>query len=374
MQRAQVAELAAAWMGPGGDAAVQLLARHCDTADSLATEVRAAAQRCESLRDNLWYLVDSKVATAIAIDDRSQAQRTAWLTAAGAVAAAVGDRDGAEDVVRQQVMPYVDNDIRDDWLTAMRSASDGITTSYGMVTDRMAGAPAASFEFPDDLVPDYPPVRPVPPAAPIGVGPVPTLTAATPVAPVAPAAAVPTPTPAPTPDWGAAPGEASALPAGDLGGLGGLSDLGGGGLGSGSGIGSGGGLFGLAGRIVDAVGDLIGSASDGVGETDSFDDGDVGDDDPFHEEDGRRAGDVDKTDEPDKTDGPDKPDPVAPAQPVEAATPGGPPPNVAPPPDATPVGPPVGTPAAPVAAPAATPDDHSTPCEIAADQLPQAGQ
>jgi hypothetical protein len=81
MQRTQVAELAAAWTGPGGDAAAQLLQRHCDTADSVATEIRAAAQRCESLRDNLWYLVDSKVATAIVIDDRTQAQRQAWLTA-----------------------------------------------------------------------------------------------------------------------------------------------------------------------------------------------------------------------------------------------------------------------------------------------------
>ena len=60
MQRAQVAELAAAWTGPGGDSAVRFLERHCDAASAVATEVRAAAQRCESLRDNLWYLVDSQ--------------------------------------------------------------------------------------------------------------------------------------------------------------------------------------------------------------------------------------------------------------------------------------------------------------------------
>jgi hypothetical protein len=68
IQRAQVAELGAAWTGPGGDAAVGFLQRHCDAAYTVATELRAAAQRCESLRDNLWYLVDSKVAAAIAID------------------------------------------------------------------------------------------------------------------------------------------------------------------------------------------------------------------------------------------------------------------------------------------------------------------
>ena len=52
--------------------------------------MRAAAQRCESLRDNLWYLLDSKVATAIAIDDRTQAQRPAWLAAAAAVTSGCG--------------------------------------------------------------------------------------------------------------------------------------------------------------------------------------------------------------------------------------------------------------------------------------------
>ena len=102
-QRAQVAEVAAAWTGPGGDSAVRLLQRHCDAGNSVATELRAAAQRCESLRDNLWYLVDSKVATAIAVDDRTQAQRQAWLAAAAAVTTGAGDRPSAEEVIRQQV-------------------------------------------------------------------------------------------------------------------------------------------------------------------------------------------------------------------------------------------------------------------------------
>jgi hypothetical protein len=145
MQRAQVAELAAAWTGPGGDAAVQLLQRHCDAADAIATELRAAAQRYESLRDNLWYLVDSEVATVLAVDDRVRAHRPAWLAAAAAVTA--GDRDGPADVIRQQVMPYVDNDIRNDWLAAVRSASDGVDTSYAMVIDKMAAVPTARFEF-----------------------------------------------------------------------------------------------------------------------------------------------------------------------------------------------------------------------------------
>lgn len=375
MQRAQVAELAAAWTGPGGDAAVQLLQRHCDSADAVATELRAAAQRCESLRDNLWYLVDSEVATAVAVDDRVRTQRPAWLTAAAAVAA--GDRDGAADVVREQVMPYVDNEIRNDWLTAMRSASDGVETSYAMVIDKMTAVPTARFEFPGDLGTGVVPVQLAPPVAAA-----PTLTAAVP-GPVGAAqdSVAPPVRAAPPADWGAALGDALGMPAEDLGGgFGGLGggDLGGlGGLGGGSGLGGGGGLLGLAGRIVDAVGGLIGSTADGpdgedVGADALNGDEDALDEKPFHADDPENTV-VDKTtddpDDPAEADraqpaGEPHPEPDDAIQPVEA-----PPPADAPPADAPPA-----PPAAPVAEPAPAADPEKTPCEIAADQLPQAGQ
>lgn len=399
MQRHQVAELAAAWTGPGGDAAVQLLQRHCDTGDSVVTELRAAAQRCESLRDNLWYLVDSEVATTIAVDDRVRVQRPAWLAAAAAVLA--GDRDGAADVVRQQLMPYVDNDIRNDWVTAMRSASDGVETAYAMVIDKMTAVPTAHFEFPGDLGAGIAPVQLAPPVdtAPVpAVDPVPTLAAAVPD-PVgaAPASVTPAPPPvaaAPPAGWGTALGDALGTPAGDLGGLGsglgsGLgggfgggdlgSALGGGGLGGG-GLSGGGNLLGLAGRIVDAVGGLIGSTGDGLNGADVLSDGE----NPFAEP-PFDADDPDDADDPvdaagdearaDET--PDDPDdavdisqPVGEPQPGPDATPV----EAPPPPDTTAPDAPPAPPAAPVAEPAPAADQGSTPCEIAADQLPQAGQ
>jgi hypothetical protein len=194
IQRAQVAELTAAWTGTGGDAALAFLQHHCDEASVLATEVRAAAQRCESLRDNLWFLLDSKVATAITIDDRTQAQRAAWLAAAAAVTTGAGDRSTAEDVVQQQIKPYVDNDIRNDWLTAMRSSRAGVAASYDMVIDRMAAAPVVYFELPGDLGPGCQPSEPIPPSAPaVTVA----VTPAAAIAPtVAPAAAGPSADPA----------------------------------------------------------------------------------------------------------------------------------------------------------------------------------
>ncbi len=384
MQRAQVAELAAAWTGPGGDSAVRFLQRHCDAGNTVATEVRAAAQRCESLRDNLWYLLDSKVATAIAIDDRTQTQRSAWLAAAAAVTTGVGDRPSAEEVVRQQITPYVDNDIRNDWLTAMRSTSAGIATSYDMVIDRMAAAPAAYFEFPGDLVPSGQPLPSAPPSAPASAAVVAPAAAISPA--VAPAAAMPPADPAPAPtsttaapapvpttpatpvsDLGPALGDASALPAGDLGG--GLSGLGG--------------LGGLASRIVDAMGGLLGSVADQLADPSALDDPlgtkdpfdeDASDEDPFHTEDKHDDAD-DKSDaEPEETEEVEETEEAKPseeARPVDAPPPVDepalvekPPPIDAPAPVAAPR---TGGPVPPV-------NEGSTPCEIAADQLPQAGQ
>ncbi len=310
IQRAQVAELGAAWTGPGGDSAVGFLQRHCDAAYMVATEVRAAAQRCESLRDNLWYLVDSKVATAIAIDGRTRAQRQTWLAAAAAVTTGVGDRPTAEEVVREQINPYVDNEIRDDWLTTMRSTEAGVATSYDMVIRRMAAVPAACFESPGDFGPGYRPFPPAPPSAPTSAaavapatfpglpadsGPAPAMTAAP-----APAPAIPT---TPLPDLGTALGDASAMPAGDLGGAGGL-----------------GGLGGLASRIVDAMGSLLGSATDSLGDASALD---ASDEDPFH------ADDVeDKPDEPEEAKEVEKtPDDEA-AMPAEEARPVDAPPSV----------------------------------------------
>lgn len=380
MQRAQVAELAAAWQGAGGDAAVQLLQRHCDSADGVVGELRAAAQRCESLRDNLWHLVDSKVATAIAVDDRAQAQRPAWLAAAAAVTA--GDRRGAEDVVRHQVIPYVDNDIRNDWLAAMRSTSDGVQTSYAMVIDRAAAAPAARFEFPGDLGAGVVPGQLAPPvaaaSAPRVDDPAATVAAAAP-APVAP---LPAP-PAPVAGWGSGLGDASGWPAESLGDLGGL---GGGGLGDGLGSGGlgggGGGLLGLAARIVDAMGDLLGSAgdgSDGAAALGDSADGNAFDENPFHAEDPtdaegtEDAGDVeDAVEDAAEPAEPSGPEPDQQAQPVETPPPGETPPPAEPPAE-SPAEPPAPA-AAPASDPAPAAGEGSTPCEIAADQLPQAGQ
>jgi len=368
MQRAQVDELAAAWTGPGAESAVQFLQRHCDAANSVATEVRAAAQRCESLRDNLWHLVDIKVATAIAIDDRALAQRPAWLGAADAVTTGAGDRPTADELVQQQIKPYVDNDIRTDWLTAMRSTQAGVAASYDMVIDRFVAAAPAYFEIPDDLRPGRAPFQPAPASAPTATAALapaaalPSLApdpapAATPRTPTTPTTVTP-PTP-PISDLGTGLGDASAMPTG---------------AGSPAGLD---GLGGLASRIVEAMSGLLGSAADQLNDPSGLDDP-LGTEDPFDPDD--NADDDDKSDAE-----PEEPEEMETIEAEEAKPVDGPPPAAGPPPVDGPQpaalppvdGPPPAAVPPPVAAPppaAAPPASGSTPCEIAADELPKAGQ
>lgn len=372
IQRAQIAELASAWAGPAADAAVRFLQRHCDAATTLATEVRAAAQRCESLRDNLWQLIDSKVATAIAIDDRALAQRPLWSAAAATVLSGAGDRRTAEEVLRGQVMSYVDNDIRHDWLRAMCSTLAGVTASYDMVSDRLAATPRVCFETAGDLATDWPPSRSGWLAAPRTAGP--------PAAGVADA--VPSdPAPAQTAVAPATPAAQGAAPA--------LSGLAGDGaaapLGGSGGLGGAGGLAELAGRIVDAMEGLVGAAAGQFSDPlvsggpavaddpvvdDAVDDG--GPDEAARSAQPQRASDLGGPGSGNVTDEAIAEPAAMPAAPAAAGPPSAEPPAerplvVDPPPAAAPPVPADGShPQSPAKA--------STPCEIAADELPKAGQ
>ncbi|MGF2951872.1 hypothetical protein ACOJVP_05900, partial [Mycobacterium sp. THU-M116] len=132
-----------------------------------------------------------------------------------------------------------------------------------------------------------------------------------------------------------------------------------------------GGLSGLAGRIVDAMGGLLGSAGR-LGDPAALDDALSAADDPGGDAPFRRIGrdqnadeqspgddveDVGQTDQDDQSQPGDQSQPDDQSQPVDALAPVAAPGPVAPPGDAEPAV-----------------DQASTPCEIAADQLPQAGQ
>jgi hypothetical protein len=377
VQRAQITELAAAWRGLGADSATRFLQRHSDAAAQVAAHVRAAAQSCAALRDDLWQSVDGKVASVIAIDERRLAQRPAWLAAAHTVTTGAGDRSAAEDLVRQQVDPYVDNDIRIDWLAAMRATTASVAGSYDAAIHALSYPPEAGFEVPGDLGPSWQPpaeepfhpgpTAPATPDVPLPAYPVPTVPAAAP-APMLPTeqAAQPLSTDGLDesallpPDMAAPLGSADGLSTG-AGGPGGIA----------------GSIGGVVGQIVDSIGGLLGSLAGGVGDNSAS--GDSLLDDPFDADADADADDVEEPEPedadraaeaaPDANAGADADADEKSAEPL-AESPPPPPDPVDEPATQQPTPPPVDPP------PGQTgpPPDGATPCEIAEDELPQAGQ
>jgi hypothetical protein len=391
LQRAQLAELTAAWSGSGADSAARFLQRHCDVAAEVAAHLRAAADGCATLRDNLWEIVDGKAATAIAIDDRRLGEQSAWLAAAHTVMTGAGDRVAAEQLIHRQVNPYVDNDIRGDWLTGMRSAAASVAASYDVTIRALTSTPEVCFEIPGELGPSWQSASVEPPGPSSAAGVVPEVSLPAERASTVPAAASsqlppaiavpPTPSADALEDSSSGPAEQPA-PLGDATGLP-------------SNAGNLGGFDGLVGKIVDSIGGLLGSLIDGfdnaVGEgdspLDSSSDGSSDADDPLVDE-GEQAddevgelpvagvpacegasddtgippacGEAVGADEdvtramvgessPAAGDSVDEPPPTA-ASPVAL------PPDKAPPSASEPQ------------------SEEATPCEIAADELPQAGR
>ncbi len=370
-QRDQLTALAAAWQGAGAASAEEFLRRHCHAAEMVASSARQAAETLAGLRDVLWQIVDTKVAAVTAIDDRRRAERPAWLTAAQTVTTGAGDRAAASELVDKQVKPFVDNDIRNDWLTAVRTAIASIGSSYDAAIAGVTAAPV-KFDVPGDLGPEPAPPPPHDDApAPRDPGstttaapaPSPSAPASSPSAPPAsysPPTAMPAPAmaamPAGIPAASTAPTPA-ALPAS-----------------------SPSGFDGLAQPVADALRGLLPRLGDNPlpakPELDAptVDAPTVGDppvDPPEEAEAADKSDDESDCDADDHSDEPDpSPDtvvddaapaatPSLPAEPPEAPAPEAPAPEAADPPPPAPEPPAEGT---------------STPCEIAASELPQAGQ
>jgi hypothetical protein len=318
-----------------------------------------------TLRDNLWHAVDGKVT---ATTTAAEGARYEWLAAAHTVTSGAGDRAAASERIDQEVKPFVDNNIRGPWLTAMRSAMAAVIRLYDAATAELTAEPDAVFDVPGDLSPSWmPPPREddaatIPAAAstaaPVGtpwgasVGPPPPAPATAPI-PTAPAAPAPASVPAPQVDAGStAPAMAAppSMPA--LGG--GMPDIGSG-------------LSGFGQQLADAFGSLLGSADEGL-DTSDIDDPSVDDELDDDAEDDEEPVEPADEEEPAAQEEPVE-EPLAEPACVSADTPAEPPSLDEPEPAPTPVPAPPPPPSPPPGAAAA-----ETPCEIAADELPQVGE
>jgi uncharacterized protein YukE len=372
----QLGALSDAWQGRSADLSREFLRRHAEASAAAAAAARTTADALATLRDNLWHTIDGKVAAAITAEGRAPDE---WLAAAHTVTTGAGDRAAASERIDREVKPFVDNDIRGDWLAAMRSATAAVTDSYDAATAELAAEPDAVFEVPGELGPSWtPPPRDdeaaTVPAAASSVAPA---VAAPPSwgAPVSPMPAPPMPSPMPPPmspppvppvDAGAPSPAMAAPPSAPS--LGGLPDVGSG-------------LSGFGQQLGDILGGLLGSSEDGLLDPPELDDSKDVDDELDDEPDGDTA--KDSVEDDPATDPVESADDAAieaagtcdeqPAEaPVEPAVeqPAEPlPPPLEPTPTAVPPPPP------PEAAPPPSPATAGeTPCEIAADELPQVGQ
>lgn len=383
--------LSRAWEGAGARASTDFLARHATSAVQVAAGIRSAAATLTRLRDNLWDAVDVKASAALQIEERVGGQRGSWLAAARTVGTGVGDRSAACELIEAQVKPFVAQDIGGDWLTAMRSAMRAVADAYGQALAALHAEVLPVFGIPGELGPVW--AAPIPPpgefpAASASMPSWPATSAAVP----APMSATPVPLPAPGPSPGAesadpatsAPTSASGFGPG-LGGGGGMPGLGG--LpGMGSGMGSG--LAGAGQQLADLFGGLLGSSADGVPSFDPDPDDGLRDDgaddadpapeddpDPDPEDDDRDPED-DEADEPAVPDGElEAPEPQTGSTQTDSTQTDSSQPEAEPPaaqiPVPTPVSPPPTVPG-PAAGPLAAPTG-GTPCEIAAEELPQVG-
>ncbi|MBI3689329.1 MAG: hypothetical protein HY239_01215 [Mycolicibacterium aromaticivorans] len=337
VSRDGLASVAAAWAGESGSVADEFIQRHCAAGAIVADSLRAAAQSCEVLRDRLWRAVDEKVGAAVSIDDRRAGERPAWLAAAATVVGGGAAREQALDV--SATAAYVD---------AVRQLDSAPTTYFEVpgpfgAPPPGSAPPASPRTVPAAAVPVVPPeALPVSPSSVAEPGPA-ARSAFTPPADTPAAQPLPAQLPAEPPAPPALDSPASAaMPT--------IPDVGGS-------------LSGLVGQLADALGGLFDAIPDSAA-----DDGLAGLDDPAIEDEPEDVVSADDT-------APEE-DPI-----VEESEPAGQPAEVPPTPEAQAVEaePPPPQPEAAPPAPAPLPpvvaeSDDQTPCEIAADELPQVGQ
>lgn len=152
-QDVQLASMSVAWHGAGAQASRDFLRRHGDTSAAVVTAVRGAAESLASLRDRLWHSVDRKAAATLTTGDRGA--RPDWRAAAHTITTSSGDRAAASELVDQEVRPFVDNEIRSEWLAAMRSTMAAVMRAYDAATAELSSDAAVQFGVPGDFGPSW---------------------------------------------------------------------------------------------------------------------------------------------------------------------------------------------------------------------------
>ena len=346
----------------GGASATAFAARQGQAAHTLVAGLRRSSDALAALRDDLARAVAGKVEAVLAAGDQLAGRRETWTAASRTVLGGSGDRAVASEIVDQQVKPFVDSVVVGEVSAVLRDATNSAANSYDSAISVVRGAPV-TFELPEAWPMSSPrPVEFSASTAPVAqVAPAIGSAATAPTIPAALVTAVPAAAPTPAPAAVAGPTPESALPmsapapASAPAAAAGPGDLG---IGSAAG--------GLGRQLADIIGGTLGSAAGLVPDAAALGDGvevpekPDGTDDPKVDE---KTADEKTADEEDQAaEEPTAPEPSGDPQPqpdpAPAATQAEDPPPPTPPPSV-------------IEPPAPQPD--KTPCQIAADELPQVG-
>ena len=138
--------LAQAWRSGTGSAATDFLHRQCASGGRVVAQLIAAA---DSLR-RLWEELSRQVRTRDAANARASGAVTepaVWLSAARAVMSGHASAE-AVGVVIGRIAPFVDTVVAGDWVPTMETATAAVGAAYRQAAAELAGCEPVRFETP----------------------------------------------------------------------------------------------------------------------------------------------------------------------------------------------------------------------------------
>jgi hypothetical protein len=146
--RGHLGAVTAAWAGPGVQSCADFLRRHCEAAEFVAGVWQQAARGSSALRDELWRIVEEKVAATLSAARGAQPD---WPAVAQAVLTGTADETGLA-VLDQQVRPFVETVLAGRWVADMHAATAAVRAAYRAALEGV-GTERVRFEIPGDLGP-----------------------------------------------------------------------------------------------------------------------------------------------------------------------------------------------------------------------------
>lgn len=149
-QRTAIGVLGAGWRGRSGSIATAVLEQHCTAAADILHSLVEAADVLERLRGTLSRLLAERDEAGVRIADRRSAERPRWLACSEAVLAGTADGVAVAEV-RTRIAPFLDAQVAGEWAGSVSSVSDAVDAAYRQAAIALAGRMPVGFDVPSGL-------------------------------------------------------------------------------------------------------------------------------------------------------------------------------------------------------------------------------